>query len=71
VWDKDRFTRDDFMGKDEYDLKPLVAPSTDSNLVKGSHIVQQDGPTVQDVLLKLDRVHSGDLELKLEWQPAH
>lgn len=85
VWDHDTFSRDDFMGSADIDLKPLlqeahlmekggkkvVAKSSYNCLEKDSYILNQDGRLVQEVCLKLCRVQSGLLDLTLEWHPRH
>nr|ABK23581.1 unknown [Picea sitchensis] len=78
VWDEDRFTRDDFMGRAEIDLKPLfqeeegkkvVAKSNNNFLEKDSNILKhEDGRRAQEVCLKLRGVHSGLLDLNLEYK---
>jgi len=78
-----KFKQKDFLGDAEIDLQPLleesypmatgkklVAQSNNIYLAKDSWIVQHDdGRIVQDVCLKLGRVKSGLLEMRLEWQP--
>jgi Ca2+-dependent lipid-binding protein len=78
-----KFKQKDFLGKAEIDLQPLleesypmatgkkvVPQSNNICLAKDSCIVQYDqGRIVQDVCLKLGKVKSGLLEMKLEWQP--
>lgn len=78
-----KFKRKNFLGEAKIDLEPLLQESypmetgkklvpqrSSSYLVKDSWIVQHnDGRIVQDVVLKLGRVKSGLLEIRLEWEP--
>ncbi|GLJ18590.1 hypothetical protein SUGI_0331070 [Cryptomeria japonica] len=78
VWDKDRWGRDDKMGKAEIDVRgvmekdlnsdKVVSPCKENFLYKDSHIVQrQDGGKVQEACLQLRNVESGFLTIQLEW----
>ncbi|XP_071740605.1 probable ADP-ribosylation factor GTPase-activating protein AGD11 [Rutidosis leptorrhynchoides] len=91
VFDKDKFTTDDFMGEAEIDIDSLVAaakaleicnptdPSTqiekvtdgkDKNpVVNNGMITVADGKAKQGIVLKLENVESGEIELEIECVP--
>ncbi|XP_071715778.1 probable ADP-ribosylation factor GTPase-activating protein AGD11 [Rutidosis leptorrhynchoides] len=91
VFDKDKFTTDDFMGEAEIDIDPLVAaakaleicnptdPSAqiekvtdgkDKNpVVNNGMITVADGKAKQGIVLKLENVESGEIELEIECVP--
>ncbi|KAD3068936.1 hypothetical protein R6Q59_017070 [Mikania micrantha] len=82
VFDKDKFTTDDFMGEAEIDIRPLVsaAKAVENSNAKGSSkqlekmaevisdgvITAAEGKTKQDIALKLQNVESGELQLEIE-----
>lgn len=91
VFDKDKFTTDDFMGEAEIDIDPLVAaakaleicnptdPSTqiekvtdgkDKNtVVNNGMITVAEGKAKQGIVLKLQNVESGEIEIEIECVP--
>ncbi|XP_071699731.1 probable ADP-ribosylation factor GTPase-activating protein AGD11 [Rutidosis leptorrhynchoides] len=92
VFDKDKFTTDDFMGEAEFDIDPLVAaandleirnPSSDPSkkiekvrdgkgknpVVNNGMITVADGKAKQGVVLKLENVESGEIEIEIECVP--
>ncbi|XP_044507201.1 probable ADP-ribosylation factor GTPase-activating protein AGD11, partial [Mangifera indica] len=89
VYDKDKFTFDDFMGEAEVDLQPLVAAarayenwtmhesvdfekwvsSKDNTSVEDGVISLVDGKLKQEIILQLQKVESGALEIELECVP--
>ncbi|XP_044461455.1 probable ADP-ribosylation factor GTPase-activating protein AGD11 [Mangifera indica] len=89
VYDKDKFSYDDFMGEAEIDIQPLVAATKayenstmdetidfkkwvstkETSLVEEGAITVVDGKLKQDIVLKLQKVEKGTLEIELECVP--
>ncbi|XP_031252018.1 probable ADP-ribosylation factor GTPase-activating protein AGD11 isoform X2 [Pistacia vera] len=85
VYDKDKFSFDDFMGEAEVDIQPLLAAarayesstmyeSVDfkkwvSSLVEEGVISLVDGKLKQEIILNLQKVERGAIEIELECVP--
>ncbi|GAA0181663.1 GTPase-activating protein [Lithospermum erythrorhizon] len=85
VYDKDKFTADDFMGEAEIDIHPLVCAARvsesselqlggwtsnkDSAEARDGMISMEDGKMKQKIVVKLQKVEKGLLEIELECVP--
>lgn len=71
VYDKDRFSQDDFMGDAEMDIEPLMAAAkaTESSGGGGGGITFQSGRVKQVVCIHLQNVERGALEIEVECMP--
>ena len=87
VYDKDRFSADDPMGRAELDVGPFmesarmraeganeemvkdrIFPGSNNCLKEDSRIyVAEGGDLVQDAILRLKDVESGEVQIRLQW----
>ncbi|KAK4277987.1 hypothetical protein QN277_015897 [Acacia crassicarpa] len=85
VYDRDTFSSDDEMGEAQFDITPVVKaletglaglfdgttirPNRQNQLAERSQIVWEDGQVVQNMVLRLKNVESGEVELQLRLKP--